>query len=86
MYEPGDSLPDGDGQSERVRSTLVAMDDLLAAWRAAERRLLGLDPSHADWGAAQADVDRLRQQYDAQFRAAEERAEAVAGMLAEGQT
>jgi hypothetical protein len=36
---------------------------ILAEWRAAERRMVGLQPDGAEYAAAKADVDRLRSEY-----------------------
>jgi PAS domain S-box-containing protein len=42
---------------------VYTVGQVLAAWRAAERRLESLSPDTAEWAAAQAEIERFRVEY-----------------------
>jgi hypothetical protein len=46
-----------------------ALNVVLAEWRAAERRLQDEQPATAGWESAQADIDRLRDEYARAYHA-----------------
>ena len=57
---------------ERPTTNLTAkvyrIADVLAEWRAAERRLVALEPGTAEAGQVTADIELLREQYQRMFR------------------
>ena len=60
-------LEEAEGPREAPPKVFTA-GDVLAAWRAAERRLETLTEESPEWASIQADIDSFREQYQRLFR------------------
>jgi hypothetical protein len=60
----------GDADAEESIAAMRSASVILAEWREAERAARGADPDSAERAAAEAMVDRLREEYRAAFEAA----------------
>jgi len=61
------ALLDPAGEPVAAPTTVFTTGDVLAAWRAAERKLEALTPDHPDAVAVQADIVEFRARYQALF-------------------
>ncbi len=50
-------------------TTMYTAGQVLAEWRAAERRMITIPPDTAQWHHAQAEIDLFRQRYQELFKA-----------------
>lgn len=49
-------------------ATVYTAGQVLAEWRAAERRMIAIPPDTAEWHDAQAEIDTFRQRYQELFK------------------
>jgi len=64
------------GQVER-RATVYTVGEVLAQWRAAERKLEELDAGGIEWRTVQADIASLRERYQRLFAAKQRSGRAI---------